>query len=560
MMGPDKIAAYKAALDAVSRGMPMRMAATVHGVNRESLRNRVQGHVPVVARRGPQLVYLSEGAEAGLVEVIRYRALHGMCIGPAELRYLIREAALHTTFRPVGDDFPNDKYVQRWMKRHEKSIGYRKGQVLDVARAKASTNDAVLHYYDNLKEVMETYGLLDKPAQVWNCDETGICARGQSTERVICPRGMVANVQRSADRENVSVMGCVSAAGASMPPMYIFAGARRKIEWMEGADADAVCAVTKSSNINGTLFLDWFKWFVSNLPVARPQLLILDGHFSHIQQKAVAFGEEEGVHIFVLPAHTSHFLQPLDVTVFKSFKTHYEKALAYHPLKNEGSLPSKDTIAAITKVPWELAFSEKNVRSGFRRSGIFPLSLKAMMKPIASKQPSEMDQDLRHHAAVLAHVKGLEVSSRQRRILQQLDLNVDTLNVVNLAAKSMVKPRETKRVTGTFLDENFSGGRLLTLEGMKAEAARKKADKIAKQQQADLEKQERKNQRDRQKLERNAMNCEDKPLHQTAATRKLLGKHRALKRRAVKAVNEAIKPAKKRCNQEILEIVESALV
>ena len=32
------------------------------------------------------------------------------------------------------------------------------------------------------------------------------------------------------------------------------------------------------------------------------------------------------IHLLCLPSHSSHILQPLDIGVFKSFKTHYPKA------------------------------------------------------------------------------------------------------------------------------------------------------------------------------------------------------------------------------------------
>ena len=59
-------------------------------------------------------------------------------------------------------------------------------------------------------------------------------------------------------------------------------------------------------------------------------------HFSHMHPDTVNFAITNGIDIFVLPPHTSHFLQPLDVGVYGRFKGLYEKELLKFPLNNGG--------------------------------------------------------------------------------------------------------------------------------------------------------------------------------------------------------------------------------
>ena len=42
-------------------------------------------------------------------------------------------------------------------------------------------------------------------------------------------------------------------------------------------------------------------------------LLLYDGHKSHISSSLISWALEKSIILFVLPAHTSHALQPLDV-------------------------------------------------------------------------------------------------------------------------------------------------------------------------------------------------------------------------------------------------------
>ena len=51
----------------------------------------------------------------------------------------------------------------------------------------------------------------------------------------------------------------------------------------EGAVAQTLF-VNNSTNgwINNVLFLQWFKFFLANIPPTRPVLLIMDGHGTHM--------------------------------------------------------------------------------------------------------------------------------------------------------------------------------------------------------------------------------------------------------------------------------------
>ena len=170
---------------------------------------------------------------------------------------------------------------------------------------------------------------------------------------------------------------------------------------MDGCVEGAMCATSESSNINGKIFFHWFQKFVQFLPALRPQLLLLDGHFAHIHQDTVEFAMANDIVLYVLPPHTSHFLQPLDVGVYGPFKSLYEKALHQYPLHNNGVVPMKDNLVAITKIPFLEAFSDKNILSGFKKTGIFPLCHKAMMESIVGEGPQADTKTLAHHSALI---------------------------------------------------------------------------------------------------------------------------------------------------------------
>lgn len=70
----------------------------------------------------------------------------------------------------------------------------------------------------------------------------------------------------------------------------------------------------------------WFKnVFLPNCGNECPQLLILDGHGSHETLGLLELAAQEGIHVLALPPHTTHFLQPLDRSVFGPFNKAYNK-------------------------------------------------------------------------------------------------------------------------------------------------------------------------------------------------------------------------------------------
>lgn len=48
----------------------------------------------------------------------------------------------------------------------------------------------------------------------------------------------------------------------------------------------------------------------------KPILLIFDGHGSHLTEEIHQLALSHNIHLFCLPAHTTHKLQPLDVGIF----------------------------------------------------------------------------------------------------------------------------------------------------------------------------------------------------------------------------------------------------
>ena len=67
-------------------------------------------------------------------------------------------------------------------------------------------------------------------------------------------------------------------------------------------------------------------------------------------------------------------MQPLDIGVFKSFKSEYSKACRRYLTANPGRVITSEVIASLIGETWARSITPVNILSGFKKSGIFPLN------------------------------------------------------------------------------------------------------------------------------------------------------------------------------------------
>jgi hypothetical protein len=54
-------------------------------------------------------------------------------------------------------------------------------------------------------------------------------------------------------------------------------------------------------------------------------LILCDGHRSHISVDLVEWAKQQNIVLFVLPPHTSHILQPMDVECFGPMQLKFDQ-------------------------------------------------------------------------------------------------------------------------------------------------------------------------------------------------------------------------------------------
>ena len=91
--------------------------------------------------------------------------------------------------------------------------------------------------------------------------------------------------------------------------------------------------------------------------------------------------------LFILPPHTTHRLQPLDVSLFSPLAIYYTQGLNQLLANSLGMVSmSKRAFWSVFWPTWIRVFSEENIASGFRKTSIFPLNPNIVLDKINKKQ------------------------------------------------------------------------------------------------------------------------------------------------------------------------------
>jgi hypothetical protein len=98
--------------------------------------------------------------------------------------------------------------------------------------------------------------------------------------------------------------------------------------------------LSPKGKIYSELFLELFKFFISSIPPARPVILLMDSHALHISPEVISLAKS---HEFLLTfaSHTTRLLQPPNVGIYKSLKSHWSQELNEYMKQNATEKPDR---------------------------------------------------------------------------------------------------------------------------------------------------------------------------------------------------------------------------
>ena len=362
------------ACDAVAKhSLSIRRAAELFSIPRSTLHDHVSGRVQLGSSSGPTK-YLSGPEEEELAQFLRSCAQIGYARTRQQVIALVQNV--------VNKKGLNVRVTSGWWEsfRHRhKDLTLRSAERLSHARMMASAPGVLDNYFDLLEDTLVKNDLLEKPSMIFNVDETGIPLDPPSL-KIVAPQGVKhSQMVSSGDKSQITVVGCCSAAGTSLPPMVVFDRQRLRPEWTEGEVPGTVYGLSKSGWIDAELFELWFsKHFLAFAPPTRPLLLLLDGHSSHYNPAFIRSAAEEKVIVFCFPPHTTHLTQPLDKGCFGPLKMFWREECMNFMTSHPYQAVTRCNFSKIFSIVWGKAMTMPNILAGFKVTGVYPLDRNAL--------------------------------------------------------------------------------------------------------------------------------------------------------------------------------------
>ncbi|XP_068704169.1 uncharacterized protein [Montipora foliosa] len=264
--------------------MSTRKAAQKWELKKSTLHDRLNGSVNFDRRKGPSQV-LTKAEESQFADWLIELANRGFGLlkdGFLKAVKKILDKDGRTT--PFKDNKPGNKWFGSYIKRNPK-VKLRKARHLEKKRASIS-KDAVDTWFTDFEAFLNEKGLANCSSQIWNCDETGFDLQGRAGT-VIGPSTRKHAPYRvlSGSRKHITMLPCFNACGQWMLPYFIFPGKCVPVTFnpLEGDVEGSIFSTTETGYMDTQTFYIWFTYhFIPNLPPARPVVLLIDSHDSHL--------------------------------------------------------------------------------------------------------------------------------------------------------------------------------------------------------------------------------------------------------------------------------------
>lgn len=357
-----------------NESISIRSAAKQWNIPRTTLRSHVRSKNPIQSVGRP--LALNQNTEKSLVAVLALAAEWGFPIEVNDVRYLVQDYlnSNQILLNRFKDNLPGPRWTTNFIKRYSEELTARKPQYVKRSRAKVSES-IISSYFDNLSVNLE--GI--PPSQIINFDETA-CTDDPARNKVICRRTLKhADKVIDSSKSSTSVMFACAANGVLLPPYVVYKSRNLYESWCQGGPNGTRYNCSQSGWFESSTFEDWFESiivpFCNSIRVDnRPFVVIGDNVCTHLSLKVAELANANNIKFIFLPANSTHLTQPLDVSVFKPFKSAWKSQLLNWKKSKTGNL-SKSAFPLLLKraIDSMSANSEKNIQSGFRATGIYPL-------------------------------------------------------------------------------------------------------------------------------------------------------------------------------------------
>lgn len=182
-------------------------------------------------------------------------------------------------------------------------------------------------------------------------------------------------------------------------------------------------AFTDTGMMNTLLWKEIMFMFATEVSRQTPGLhytVLQDRLGCHTDAVTIWKLKQKGVHVFLLPANTSHFLQPLDSFPFANFKREVNLASQEKfTLTVRNNISMHQLLLEIAPIAEKKAFTSNCIMAAFKNTGIFPFNeniiLENAKKNIGIKTSSDEPQ-AKFTEAMIALLKEDVISNKSKKL------------------------------------------------------------------------------------------------------------------------------------------------
>ena len=293
------------------------------------------------------------------------------------------------------------------------------------------------------------------PGNVYNMDETGNLLSNLTSRKYVlhaADRRKYRGV--TIKRQLVTTIECIPAAGEPLSPLIIWPAATQRSDWTTHSTPGWHYTCSPKGYSNTAIILDWYRQVFEpetrQRANGRPRVMINDGFGPHECLEVQQFCRDNNIILCQLPSHTSHKLQPCDVSIFGPLKTAYRNLVEDMCRKGVKTI-SKQHFTLLYDQARRAALTPSNIKSAWAKVGLYEFDpdrvLRDIQKPPDPVSQSSQTVDAAHYNEPLRTPVTSEQFASLRKTIEQHMPTLDEHNqqclqkMVN-AAENFVSARD----------------------------------------------------------------------------------------------------------------------
>ena len=207
----------------------------------------------------------------------------------------------------------------------------------------------------------------------------------------------ILGTNQDGSREVISLLATICADGIALPPALIYQGDSYDLQdsWLEDfkdSSEEAYFVLSQNGWTNEDLGLFWlikvFEPTTRSKAGFAKHLLIVDGHSSHVNMKFITYRNQNGILLAIVPPHSTHRLQLLDVAVFSPLATAYSNQIDPLIQSSRGfTRITKRVFWSLFRNAWASALTFLIYTQPSPQTGIHPFQPSKVLQQLKIKTP-----------------------------------------------------------------------------------------------------------------------------------------------------------------------------